>query len=153
MSGCRAIHYEDDTYIDLGLDAPPLYEEYDYGTTIYDLWNEVTSLSKALGLGDLDQFVCPEDTYLAVEDLREALDEARDANDEESVRALTRKLGERVGSHDPAKLLSVVRGLLRHLEGVEPAHPAAPAVVDLKAYKIALAQAAAEKRRVFISPF
>ncbi len=153
MSGCRAIYYEDDTYVDLGPDAPPLYEEYDYGSTIPEIWDEVAGLARALGLGDLDQFVCPEGTYLAVEDLREALDEARDENDEQRVRELTRALAERIGSHDPVKLLGVVRGLLRHLEKVEPSHPAAEAVIDLKAYKIALAQAYAEKRRVFISPF
>ena len=152
MSRCMAIHTDDDSYVDLGPDAPGVYRGYDYGSDIGFVWDRVTALGQRLGLGDLGAFVCPEDDYLQTEELQEEIEEAEEEGDEQRAKRLRTELSERLPSHDPRVVLGLVRGLVAHLE-VEPEGDLAEiALTDLRGFEIALSRCAADGRRVFISP-
>ena len=156
MSICRAIHFEDDTCVELGPEAPAIYRSYDYGSDIPHVWAEVAELGRSSGLGDLDRFVCPDGVYQDAEELLEELEEAEEEGEEERAAELRARLGELLPAHDPNEVNAVVRGLIAHLEATPKAigHDLTENVlVDLRAYEIALGRAATEQRKVFISPY
>ena len=152
MSRCMAIHFEDDSYVELGPDAPQVYRGYDYGSNIGHVWDQITALGRRLGLGDLDAFVCPEEEYLDLEELQERIEEAEDEEDEELAALLRTRLVARLPSHDPEVMLKLVRGLIAHLEREPEGDLAEIGLTDLKGYEIALSRCAAEGREAFISP-
>ena len=156
MSICRAIHFEDDTYVELGPEAPAVYRQYDYGSDIPQVWAEVAELGRGLGLGDLDRFVCPDEVYQDAEELLEELEEAEEEGEEDRAAELRAELSELLPAHDPSEVSAVVRGLIAHLEATPEAirHGLTEnTLVDLRAYEIALGRAATEQRKVFISPY
>lgn len=153
MSRCRALHYDDDTYVELGPDAPLLYRDYDYGSTIPVVWTEIAALGKELGAGDLDRFVCPEATYRAVEEIEEEIEEAEEEEEPERVAELRAALASRLPTHDPNEILVVVRAVVEQLEREPESRLAELALVDLRGYEIALRHAAREGRRVFLTPY
>lgn len=156
MSICRAIHFDDDSYVELGPDAPAVYRQYDYGSSIGAVWTEVADLGRRLGLGDLDRFVCPDEVYQEVQELQEELEEAEDEGEEERVEELRKELGGRLPAHDPGELNALVRGLVDHVEAAPDALGADVAesvLVELRAYEIALDRASAAARKVFITPY
>lgn len=156
MSTCRAIHFDDDTYVELGPEAPAVYRGYDYGSDIPVVWAEVAELGRQLSLGDLDRFVCPEEAYQEAEELQEELEEAEEESDESRVAEFRAEVSERLPAHDPSEVRAVVRGLIAHLEATPEAigsGMAANVLVDLRGYELALGRATADQRKVFITPY
>jgi len=152
-TGCCAIHSETGEYVGLGPDAPERFRDYDYGSTIAVVWDEVAALGRTLGLGDLDAFVCPEPVYRQAEGLGEELEEAEASGDAEQVEELRRARAELLPSHDPSELNRLVRALAAHLREGGDGELSELALLDLEAYGHALDRAAALDLRVFVSPY
>ena len=152
MSSCMSIHYEDGSYVAID-ELPMELVGYDYGSDLVAVWNEVVALASDLDLGDLESFVCSEDTYIEVGDYQEAIEEAVEEGEDERVSELRARVRALLPDHDPLAILNIVRPLVAQLEAGVDRDLAEIVLVDLRAYELALIQAGEKGRRVFIAPF